>query len=327
MSSFPPPPGRDVASNLRAPAPPGIDGPTDSWGAPPVATRKPRRRIGVIIAITVLALALVGVGAVLAQTMSELERAVSLIEEQQRELEEQRELIDQKETFSRAANDMMAAAAVFDGLPFSTVIDRGYHETLIERGWTHRWNSTVLRHDIGDLRAETAVLTELAATAETERASNSTGTYYEKITDQLGRGFIATTLDASPCGREAWGCVSSDNPFTIHYDHAGTVNEPFMTDWLRAGVAYHEYAHVLQFTNPDQTETALESFNGNVEHMADCYALTYLDGWTLDHRIWIGSYQYWDVSVGYGYTCNGAQRQVVRDWVESLTYDHQPISQ
>ena len=61
--------------------------------------------------------------------------------------------------------------------------------------------------------------------------------------------------------------------------------------------------------------------------MADCYALTFLPGWTLDHTIWVSSYQYWNVSVGYGYTCTPDQAQVVRDWVGQLGYKHQPISQ
>lgn len=327
MSSIPPPPGHGEASSIHPPTPPETDDDTTSGGEAVATLAKPRRRVGVIVAISLLTVALIGLGVGLALTVIELQRAVAVIEEQQQELDEQRDLIDQKETFSQAATEMMAAAAVFDGLPFSTLIDRGYHETLIGRGWTHRWNATVLRHDIDDVRAETAVLTELAAEADTERASNASGTYYEKITDQLGRGFIATTLDVAPCGREAWGCVSGDDPFTVYYDHAGTVNQPYMTDGIRAGVAYHEYAHVLQFTNPGPTDAALESFDGNIEHMADCYALTYLDGWKLDHRIWVGSYTYWDISVGYGYTCNGAQRQVIRDWVGELTYDHQPISQ
>ena len=100
-----------------------------------------------------------------------------------------------------------------------------------------------------------------------------------------------------------------------------------MTDWLRTGIAYHEFAHVLQFTNPGPTDTALESFDGDTETMADCFALTYLDGWTLDHTIWINRYRYWEVSIGYGYTCNETQRQVVRDWYGQLGFQSRPITQ
>lgn len=94
--------------------------------------------------------------------------------------------------------------------------------------------------------------------------------------------------------------------------------EPYMTDRIRTGVAYHEFAHVLQFTNPEPTATALEAFGGDAETMADCFALTFLDGWTLDSRVWDSDSSYWDVSIGYGVECDDAQKQVIRDWRASL---------
>ena len=129
------------------------------------------------------------------------------------------------------------------------------------------------------------------------------------------------------CAQDVWGCVTSDEPFKIHYDESQTSAEPYMTDWLRTGLAYHEYAHVLQMTKPGPTATADKSFGGDWETMADCYALTYLPGWTLDHTIPISTYEWWEVSVGYGYTCDESQRQVIRDWVAALGYTHEPISQ
>ena len=129
------------------------------------------------------------------------------------------------------------------------------------------------------------------------------------------------------CEEDVWGCVVSDDPFTIHYDAAETNGEPYMSDWLRAGLVYHEYAHVLQMTNPRATTTAEKAFGGDWETMADCYALTYLSGWTLDHTIWVSDYEYWQVSMGYGYTCDETQRQVIRDWVAALGYQHEPIAQ
>src|SRR5690606_31126204 len=107
----------------------------------------------------------------------------------------------------------------------------------------------------------------------------------------------------------------------------GDTTQPWMTDFIRTGLSYHEFAHVLQFTNPQQTETALEAFKGDHERMADCFALTYLKGWKLDHQVWINDYQYYDVSVGYGYTCNSTQRTAIREWYESLPFQSRPISQ
>ena len=80
-------------------------------------------------------------------------------------------------------------------------------------------------------------------------------------------------------------------------------------------------------TNPEQTELALEAFSGDDETMADCYALTYLDGWTLEHKVWITSYSWWDVNVGYGYTCDDTQRQAIVTWYDSLGFTAAPISQ
>jgi len=46
-----------------------------------------------------------------------------------------------------------------------------------------------------------------------------------------------------------------------------------------------------------------------------------------DHRIWVNSWQYWDVSIGYGYTCTAKQKQVVRDWYNELGVQHRVVSQ
>ena len=121
-------------------------------------------------------------------------------------------------------------------------------------------------------------------------------------------------------------CVVSSDPYTVHFDAADTTL-PYMNDWLRTGLAYHEFAHSLQMTNPGPTAVALEAFGGDSETMADCFALTYLDGWTLDHKIYVSSFEYWQVSIGYGYTCNDTQKQAIRDWYGQLGYQPAPISQ
>jgi hypothetical protein len=43
--------------------------------------------------------------------------------------------------------------------------------------------------------------------------------------------------------------------------------------------------------------------------------------------VWINSYSYYEVSVGYGKTCNSAQKQAIRDWYEGLGYQPRPVSQ
>lgn len=333
MSTVDHPPVEDGDGSAAPESPAGpepmtgtVESPTGEGSTP---EPKPKRRRGMLVTIILLSLALVATGAVLTVALLQLDSALVQIDEQREQLDEQGDLIDQKETFSSAATELMATAAQLDGVPFATLVDSDYHRTLIQRAWTHRWNSIQLRRTTEDVQSETAKLAALVASATEQRESNGSDTYFEKITDQLGQGYVTTSLNTVDelCGKDPWGCVNSDDPLTIHYDQAETRAEPFMNDWLRKGLAYHEYAHVLQFTNPEQTRKAEEAFDGDWETMADCYALTYLKGWTLDHRIWVNSYQYWDVSVGYGYTCNSEQRRAVREWVESLGYTHEPISQ
>ncbi|MDO7880795.1 hypothetical protein [Antiquaquibacter soli] len=275
-----------------------------------------------MIAVVLLVIALIATGVFLYLALQRLEEA-------RQEIEEQQELIDKKETFASAAEDLQATAAKFDGLPYATLVTPDYYASLIGRGWSHRWNGPALDKDTEDVKAATAELEDTLAAAEAQASSNATGTIFESLTDSLGSGFVATSLDTADaaCEQDVWGCVSGEDPFTIHYDNAETAGQPYMNDFLRTGLAYHEYAHVLQMTNPEPTETAAEAFGGDWETMADCYALTYLPGWTLDHTIWVSDYEYWEVSVGYGYTCNADQAQVVRDWVSQLGYHHEPISQ
>lgn len=288
---------------------------------PHPAPPKKRRRIGWIIAVVLLSLALLAALAVIWLALQRLDEA-------REEIKEQQELIEKKETFSAAMRDLMATASAFDGTLFAEIVPQGRFEILAHRAWTHRWNGSALAIDTSDVRKVEAGLAEVLKAAQDQAAVNATGSTYEAVLDQLGGGYVTTVIDDADafCHGEVAGCVSSQDPYVVHID-ADEGAEPWMTDLIRSGVAYHEFAHVLQLTNPDATDEAVEAFGGDIETMADCYALTYLPGWTLDHTIWVSSYQYYEVSVGYGYTCDEGQRQVVRDWYDKLGYQHEPVSQ
>lgn len=58
--------------------------------------------------------------------------------------------------------------------------------------------------------------------------------------------------------------------------------------------------------------------------MADCYALTELDGWSSHHEVPIDDSSLWEVSVGYGVTCDDAQRARIREWVSSVGVQRHP---
>ena len=258
----------------------------------------------------------------------QLHDANARIADQKQQIKEQKNLIDQKETFGASMQSLLNTADKFDGVLVTSVVPFDNYQSVAERAWYHRWNPAALDRDIATVGDDTKALEVLLATANTEATTNTTGSTYEAVIDRLGAGFATSVIDDADtlCAEDVLACVVSDDPTTVHFDAADS-SLPYMNDALKTGLAYHEFAHVLQFANPDATHTALKSFDGDEETMADCFALTYLDGWTLDHRVFVNRYEYWDVSIGYGYTCNDAQKQVVRDWYTSLGFHVQPISQ
>ena len=336
-----PPPGGDAAVSAAQPAAAVENAPVSPAAAflgyepvpftPPPSPPAPpvkRRTWGFWLAIILLALAAIGTGVYLTLTLLELERANTRIEKQDDEIDEQRELIEKKETFSAAMGELLDTAARFEGVLISTVVPADEFELVAVRAWAHRWDAAALDKDIAAAQDGTAELETILAAATLEATTNTTGSSYESVIDQLGAGFVASVVEDADtfCERDVIACVSSDDPLLVHFD-IGDSALPYMTDVLRTGVAYHEFAHVLQFVYPEITETALVSFGGDVETMADCYALTYLDGWKLDHQIFVNRYEYWEVSIGYGLTCDEPQRQVIRDWFGQMGYRSQPVSQ
>ena len=329
------PPVDPAASGTPAPAPetstgdaPPPDAPTTIHVEQPAP--RPGRRRRWIITVVLLSVALLATGAALTLTLLWLDDTLATVDEQGEQIEEQRDLIDKKETFGSAAQELMNTAAQFDGVPFAALVDTRHHQSLIQRGWRHRWDSVALERDIDEIHAATAELADVAAAAKEQASSNESGTFFERTTDALGKGFITTSLNSAieVCDDEdALGCVSGEDPMVIHYSSDLFREAPYDSNFLREGVAYHEYAHVLQMTNPETTAEAVKAFDGDWETMADCYALTYLKDWKLDHTIWINSYSYWEISIGYGYTCNSDQRRAIREWVDALGYVHEPISQ
>lgn len=287
----------------------------------PIEPTKKPRRIGWIIVVTLLSLGLIGAGVVIYLFYVRLEEAHQIIQEQI-------DLIDEKETFTSAMQEAVDTVAEFEGVPYAQLVPEEHLERLAREGWLVRWDIQALPAVTERVHTYTGELRTMLTTAAEQAATNATGTTYEAVIDSLGGGHVTLVLDDadSVCNADVWGCVSGDNPYIVHID-ASEEARPYMNDLLRSGVTYHEFAHVLQFTNPAETREALKAFGDDVETMADCFALTYLPGWTLDHTIWVSDFEYWEVTVGYGYTCDEGQRQVIRDWYTSLGYSPKPISQ
>lgn len=300
----------------------------DEAETPTLPPRRRGRPRGGTIAIVALSVALLAVGGILAYFLLELDAATSRIDKQDRELDERDRLIDKKETFGASMEQLMGTVGQFDGVLIGSAVDYDSIEVLASRAWSHRWDASALDRDIAATEEAAAELHDVLAAATSEAGANATGSTYEAVLDLLGGGYVTTVIDDADalCEDDVLACVMSDVPQTVHVD-AKDLAEPYMTPWLQTGVAYHELAHVLQLTNPEPTEAALEAFGGDDETMADCYALTYLDGWTLDHRVWINRFEYWDVNIGYGHTCDETQRQAVRTWVAELGVDIHSVSQ
>jgi len=307
------------------PYPAGFPATAAPLAPPPPPPR--RRSVGWIVTVSLLSVGLLAAVGAVVWYFLQLERANATIREQERELEEQRELIDRKDTFAAAMASLLDEVGAYEGVPLATVIPWDRYELLASQAWARRWNADALDSSIASVETARDELVAQREAAAQEAAVNASGSAYEATLDRLGAGFVTWRLDDADalCESDVLACVTSDEPLVVHVD-APDDSLPYMTDWLRTGLAYHEFAHVLQFTNPEPTETAVEAFDGDVETMADCFALTYLDGWTLDHRVWVNSYEYWDVSLGYGYTCDDAQRQVIRDWYGKLGVHAREIS-
>jgi hypothetical protein len=294
-------------------------------------SRRPRTSTVVLSVLLSLVVAAGGLGffwlsTQLQEARTQISDQQRQIADQQRRIDEQDEMIERKEQFGAAMDDLYTTVDPLVGLPFATVVPWYRAEELADRAWIHRRHPDSLEWDIRDLRALTSEISARTAAVGDRAGSNASGTAWEAALDTLGRGWVSTVFDedGTPCGPTALACVSSDDPFTVHV-RASTRTDPTMTEWIRTGAAYHEYAHVLQFTNPQDTDAALATFDGDAETMADCFALSFLDGWSLDHEVTIDEYSFYEVSVGYGYTCDGDERQVIRDWVAGLGIQRQPV--
>ena len=150
---------------------------------------------------------------------------------------------------------------------------------------------------------------------------NSSGSLSEELVDGAGDGFIDVRWDAaSVCGasdRDGWrttGCVLRGDSLTIHL----LAESEYSSEWELRMMVVHELAHVYQRADAARFmdgsrdyERLLDQglFQGSSEKMADCYALTYHDEWTLETE------DYW---IGYGYVCDESEREAIRAWAADL---------
>lgn len=177
-----------------------------------------------------------------------------------------------------------------------------------------------------EARSIREALEQRIADAATRR-TNVSGSVSEEIVDEAGQGFIDIAWNAdTECGtpgeddgRVTIGCISEE-PLTVHI---------LPEDWFGGDTAIrltvlHELTHLYERADSDANGAELGTsgvlveqgyFQGSSESFADCYALTYLDLWTLtfDGR-----------EYGYGYICTPEERQLMREWAAEV---HAPMPQ
>lgn len=298
--------------------------PTAEIGA--YAPSPPRRRrgrgiliaLGVVLGVVVVA-ALAWLVVTVVQLQDVIRQQTERIEEQDDEISDLNDLLDDRDVYAAAMDEYRQTVLSVEGLPMAAVVPVDEAQQLRDQAWKNRRTPGALARTSESVEELTASIVELRTQAETERATNASGTLMEGVLDDVGRGFVRVSFDMADvgCGADALGCVSSADPYVVHLDRPGLFH-PAMDDWSRRFIALHEFAHVMQFTNPDPTATAEESFGGDWEFMADCYALRELDAWSLERRVWVSPYEYWDSELGYGRVCDSAQRDVIGTWLGEL---------
>ncbi|HWL02467.1 MAG TPA: hypothetical protein VNQ52_08870 [Microbacteriaceae bacterium] len=316
VAAFDPPPAAPEPATPALPPPRGRSAAAIVW----------------IIVLAVLLLAAAGGGVYLYLETQRLqaanEESERINEEQRQLIDEQNELLDEKETFGAAMEDFMAKARSLDGVPIASLVPLDDVEALARNAWELRRSPASVASLTDSVRTHAEALQALIDTAAAQRGSNASGSLGESIIDELGAGHVRVVFDdpAPICGGDPIGCVSSEDPTLIHLD-PNDFHAEYFDQTLQTLVAYHEFAHVLQFTNPGPTETAAAAFGDDWEFMADCYALTLTDSWTLDRRVWVSDFSYWDVSVGYGQVCDAGQRDVIRSWLGEVGFHYRPVTQ
>ncbi|GAB3293926.1 hypothetical protein GCM10027427_13430 [Pseudoclavibacter terrae] len=180
------------------------------------------------------------------------------------------------------------------------------------------YSAELLADQMSTFRAD---LEQSITDAQTRR-TNASGSVSEGLIDAAGNGFIDVQYDAATAcgtnenadqGYQTVGCVKGGSPLTVHL-----LPDAERTEWHAKMTTVHELAHVYQRADdvryPDddggyQALLAQGLFQGSEEVMADCYALTYLNEWTLSDGV---------KETGYGYVCGDTERQAIRDWAAGM---------
>lgn len=217
-------------------------------------------------------------------------------------------------------------AAQLDGNPVAPLIaPPRWFEGFQERASAPSINEFQAKSLLEEIQQHRTALQQKITEAEGRRA-NASGTIAEELVDGAGNGFIDIRWDAdSECstsgepGQTTAGCTSTDSVAV----HILPADRQLGGDTGTRLVVLHELAHLYQYADDDSSPVDGQSeslklkeqgmFQGSGEAMSDCYALTYLNSYSLS----VG-----DATFGYGYVCDDTERQAIREWAKHL---HAPM--
>jgi hypothetical protein len=216
----------------------------------------------------------------------------------------------------RARYDELAAQLVGNPVAPLVLVDEFFVEGLDREAAETPMSESRARSVAERMQGFRAEL-EVKVTAAESRRTNASGLITEQLVDQAGDGFIDVRWDAAEfCDSDGGtlACMMTSDPLTIHLMPETSLGG----DWSRRMVVTHELAHVYQEADAarfDDGSSSLQRlldrglFQGSDEKMADCYALTVHDAWSLTSG---------NFTVGYGYVCDAAERQAIREWAAEL---------
>jgi hypothetical protein len=252
------------------------------------------------------------------EQIEQLERQKELLDEENKTLQDK---VDSKETFGAVTQALFDELHYFDGTPTKELFRVDKYNTIIQGAYTDREFPELVDAYTAQMQEELDKVKAEKANWEARKA-NVSGTSYEETLDKLSKGYADVTFYRAStnniCKMDASGCVFSDEPHMVKMNYDERDDAAYWRggawgDWWFNGVIYHEFAHVLQFTNWTTTQDHLPVFNGDVELMADCYAIT----------------QYSPDFAEYGYRkgCTAAQKSQIGAWLQAITYQTPTIVQ
>lgn len=171
---------------------------------------------------------------------------------------ELKEKVDVKDTFNSVAHTLFEELHYFDGKPYKELFPTGRYNEIIQSAYEFRNDPAMVKLYTEDMQEQLDEVLAMKATWE-ERKGNSSGTSYETTLDTLSGGYSDMVLfraesDNKCAPANSSGCVwgRAPNVVNLNLDQKDLAMQWYggeFAEWWFNGIAYHEFAHVLQYSN------------------------------------------------------------------------------